>query len=175
MNIARYPLIFLLFLTSPNSQSQATQKGTAPAVASPTADAKPYWAGLSVADADVSAKWYEEKLHFTLTRKMDLPEHKLRIRFLDLNGFTLELITFEDSVSFEAVQKRVPELKDRDKLQGFLKLGFRVSNVDVLATELKRNGVKLMVEPTDDRAFGDRFIMLKDLDGNVLQFFQELK
>ena len=60
-------------------------------------------------------------------------------------------------------------------LLGFVKLGFQIAEVDALAAELKRDGTKLLMEPTEDREFHDRFLMLQDPDGNVLQFFQKLK
>lgn len=132
-------------------------------------------AGISVADAKASAKWYQQKLHFYIYKTMDLPEHHLKIVFLDLNGFSLELIQFAGAMSFEVVKKRVPELTDRDRLLGFVKLGFQIAEVDALAAELKRDGTKLLMEPTEDREFHDRFLMLQDPDGNVLQFFQKLK
>lgn len=147
----------------------------APASRAATYDAKPYWAGIVVADADASAAWYEVNLHFTITKEMNLPEHRLRIVFLDFNGFTLELIESKDSVSVKDVKNHIPALKDRDKLQGFIKLGFLVHDVDVLAAELKRKGVKLAMEPTDDPPFGTKFFLVEDNDGNVLQFFQFLK
>ena len=142
---------------------------------SPTAGAKPYWAGIVVPNADESAKWYQENLQFKLERKMDLPEHKLKIVFLELNGFNLELVELQGSLSFAMVQKQVPALKDRDHLQGFAKLGFLIENIDALASDLKRRGVKLRMEPTDDPPFGTRFLLVEDNAGNLLQFFQKLK
>jgi catechol 2,3-dioxygenase-like lactoylglutathione lyase family enzyme len=140
-----------------------------------TADAKAIWAGITVANLEVSRKWYEEKLGFKLVRNLDLPEHKLRIAFLELNGFTLELIAFQQSVSLSTIQSRLPELKDRDHLQGFVKLGFRIPNVGMLASALKANGVKLRMEPTNDPEFHDRFLLAEDPDSNTLQFFQEMR
>ena len=146
---------------------------SAPPVAS-TAGAKAIWAGITVSNLDASRKWYEEKLGFKLAKSMELPEHKLRIAFLNLNGFTLELIEFQETLSIATIKNRIPEFKDRDHLQGFVKLGFRVANVDALASALKANGAKLRMEPTNDREFHDRFFLVEDPDGNTLQFFQEL-
>lgn len=143
-------------------------------VSPPTADAKAVWSGIGVADLDISKKWYQEKLGFHPTKTIEFAQNGLRIAFLDLNGFTLELIEFKESVSMAAVKKRIPDLKDRDHLQGFLKLGFRISNVDALAAELKHSGVKLRMEPTNDRESKDRFLLVEDPDGNTLQFFQTL-
>ena len=73
------------------------------------------------------------------------------------------------------MRKRVPEIKERDNLHGFFKMGFLVSNVDGLAAELKRRGAMLLSEPSDDRAFGVRQLLVEDNAGNVLKFFQTLK
>lgn len=74
----------------------------------------------------------------------------------------------------DTVRKRVPEIKDRDNLNGFLKIGFLVSHVDGLAAELKRRGTTFVSEPSDDRAFGVRQFLVEDNAGNLLQFFQTL-
>lgn len=159
--------LFLAVL-APRFESQVAVRGS-------TEDARPYWAGIVVPNADATAKWYQDNLQFKFARKMDLPEHKLKIVFLELNGFNLELVELQDSVSFAAVQKQMPALKGRDQLQGFVKLGFMVKDVDALAVDLKRKGVKLRMEPTDDPPFGTRFLLVEDNAGNLLQFFQRLK
>ncbi len=145
-----------------------------PAIREATADARPYWIGLSVPDAEASAIWYQEKLHFTIKKRLVLPEHQLRIVFLELNGYTIELVESRTGTSFDAVRKRIPEIKDRDNLHGFFKCGFLVSNVDALAAELRGAGVKLVSKPSDDRAFGVRQFLVEDNAGNVLQFFSTL-
>jgi catechol 2,3-dioxygenase-like lactoylglutathione lyase family enzyme len=141
---------------------------------SPT-DARPFWIGLSVPDAEASASWYQEKLHFTVKKRLVLPEHQLRIVFLEVNGYTIELVESKAATSFETVHKRIPQVKERDNLNGFFKVGFLVRDVDALAAELKRTGVKLISEPSDDRAFGVRHFLVEDNAGNTLQFFATLK
>lgn len=138
-------------------------------------DAKPCWAAIVVPSAEASASWYERNLHFQVTKKMDLPDYKMKIVFLRLAEFNLELIERTDSVSFETVQKEVPAVKDRDRMQGFVKLGFMIRDVDKLAADLKREGVPLRMQPTNDAPFGVRFLLLEDNAGNLLQFFQPLK
>jgi len=172
--MTRCLIVFLIaFVGSNSANAQSTSNSNLPA-AKATATAKSVWAAIVVSDLDSSSKWYQDNLGYKITKKMDLPEHKLRIVFLQLNGFTLELIEFQESVAFDAVKKKVPELKDHDHLQGIVKLGFQISDVNALASALKARGVKLRMEPTDDPEFHDRFFLVVDPDGNTLQFFQEL-
>jgi len=141
---------------------------------SATAGARPVWVGISVPDVDASARWYQDKLHFTVARRMELPDHKLRIAFLALEGFTLELIELQGSVALDTLRSRPPEVA-RDQLQGFQKIGFQIRDVDRLAAELMRGGVSLVMAPTDDPPFGQRFFLVRDNAGNLLQFFQPLR
>lgn len=163
-------LIMLLTVAIPRTRAQVV------AASSPTlGDARPYWVGLSVPDAEASASWYREHLHFTVKKRLILPDRQLKIVFLELNGYSIELVENKNATSFDTVRKRVPEIKDRDNLHGVFKIGFLVGNVDGLAVELKRRGTRLVSEPSDDRAFGVRQFLVEDNAGNVLQFFQALK
>ena len=75
-----------------------------PASREATTAARPYWIGLSVPDAEASAIWYQEKLHFTIKKRLDLPEHQLRIVFLELNGYTIELVESGTATAFDTVR-----------------------------------------------------------------------
>ena len=163
-------LTMLLTVTIPLTSAQMV--GTSSSI---VADAHPYWVGLSVPDAEASASWYQEKLHFTIKKKLVVPEYQLKIVFLELNEYTIELVESKTATSFDTVRKRIPEIKDRDNLHGLFKIGFLVGNVDGLAAELKRGGTTLVSEPSDDRAFGVRQFLVEDNAGNMLQFFQTLK
>jgi hypothetical protein len=95
------------------------------------ATARPYLVSLSVANLDTSVRWYRDMLGFRETRRLNLPDSSLRIGFLELNGFRLELIEFKDSVSSAAIRSKFPAVDDQAKVQGFCKLAFAVTNVRV--------------------------------------------
>ena len=56
-----------------------------------------------------------------------------------------------------------------------LQLAFRVSpkQVDLCAEELLRQGIPLVLPPTD-QAFGHRTLFFRDPDGNLLEIFAEI-
>src|SRR5262249_6215067 len=70
--------------------------------------AKPYLVAISVSDLDRTVKWYGDNLSFTLIRRTDLPRYSLRLAFMELNNFQLELIEFKQSASFAAIRKQFP-------------------------------------------------------------------
>ena len=135
---------------------------------------KLYLVSLSVADLDETLKWYQNNLGFTVLEKKDLPKYSLRIAFIQLNGFVLELVEFTNSVSEESIRKRFPEVDDRAKIQGFGKLAFWVDDVDAMAGLLKSKQVNFVrnVEQ-DDEIFHTKWFIVTDNSGNWIQFFQK--
>jgi catechol 2,3-dioxygenase-like lactoylglutathione lyase family enzyme len=139
---------------------------------SPLATAHPYLMSLSVADLDVSVRWYCEMLGFRETRRLNMPNSSLRISFLELNGFRLELVEFKNSVSLAAIQAKFPTVDDRAKVQGFDKLAFAVTSVRDVAASLKSKKVKFVREVMQEKDTGETWFIVVDVDGNWLQFFE---
>ena len=139
---------------------------------SPLATAHPYLMSLSVADLDLSVRWYCEMLGFRETRRLNLPDSSLRISFLELNGFRFELVEFKNSVSLAAIQSKFPTVDDRAKVQGFGKLAFAVTSVRDVAASLKSKKVKFVREVTREKDTGETWFIVEDVDGNWLQFFE---
>jgi catechol 2,3-dioxygenase-like lactoylglutathione lyase family enzyme len=176
MNFQRVTLfvlsIVLLTLLAPAQEKDAGNRNDASGI---LRSARPYQVSISVADLDETVKWYRENLGFVMIKKMDLPKYALRIAFVELGGFQLELIEFKQSVSYEAIQKLFPSVDDRAKVQGLGKLAFLVSDIAAVAERLKKKGVKFVRDVTDDNDFGVKWFMVEDNSGNVIQFFQKIK
>ncbi len=133
---------------------------------------QPYLAGVAVGDVAASSKWYEAKLGFETYRRMDLPEHGLKIVFLRSGSFRLELVEKAGAVPLRTL---VPGLTDEMKVLGLKKLAFAVSDIDKVATRLRGQGVRFVVEPFDDAPMKLRSFVVADPDGNELQFVQETR
>jgi hypothetical protein len=99
-------------------------------------------------------------------------DSSLRISFLELNGFRLELVEFKNSVSLAAIQSKFPTVDDRAKVQGFDKLPFAMTRVRDVAASLKSKKVKFVREVTQEKDIGETWFIVEDVDGNWLQFFE---
>ena len=139
------------------------------------ASAHPYLVSASVANLDTAVRWYTEVLGFREVRRLNLPEHALRISFVELSGFRLELIESKGSVSLSSIQSKFPEVSDRAKVQGFGKLAFTVASIETLATWLKSQKVSFVRDVTLDQETGEKWLIIEDMDGNWLQFFEARK
>ena len=133
---------------------------------------EPRLVALSVASLDDTIRWYQQNLGFKLKEQKDFPQASLRIAFLELDGFELELVEDRKSVSFAAIQSALPQADDRSKVQGMVKLAFTVENLEALAARMKDNGVKFQMGLTkSNRESGVSFFIVRDNNGNWLQFF----
>jgi len=132
---------------------------------------RPYLIGIGVANVETSANWYEEMLGFKTFRRMDLPDHGLKIAFLERGSFRLELVEKKGAAS---LRHYAPGLKDEMMVHGLKKYAFLIHDLDVAATKLKAKKVRFVVEPFDDQAMKLRSFIVADPDGNLIQFMQEL-
>ena len=147
------------------------------AAAVPEADVtRPHTAGLSVADADAAAAWYEEMLGFRVFKRMDVRERDIHLVFLERNGFQLELVELPDASPVAALQKSPDDdLRNRRAdVHGFFKLGLLVADADAVAAHLEALDVPLKRPLTDDEPFGIRYFLVQDPDGNTWQIIEKL-
>ena len=132
---------------------------------------KPHTIGIVVNDIEKSTKWYEDVLELKLYKEISFPEYdSLKINFLKGNEFEFELM--EKKTSF-TIQKYVPGYNLNDKpLLGFSKVAFTVAKIEQLYDRLKKKNVTEVLGITEDKEFGSKYFIIKDLDGNILQFIQ---
>lgn len=142
-----------------------------PAVRPPSARLTPYLVALSVANVDSSFAWYRRLLGFQPLRAPYAPVSGIRIGFLIQGDFRLELI---EAVGARPRRSALPDSTRAASLQGFIKLAFRISNLDSAATVFRRAGVPFLFGPATDSSFRVRHFIIADPDGNALQFFQPL-
>ena len=134
-------------------------------------DIRPVWLALSVADANAIAGWYQEHLGFHEVDRLELPQRKMLIIFLKAGDFMLEIAQRADSVDPES---RLG-VGNKSQVRGLYKFGFRVENLEAKAAEMRKAGVNFHGELFDDERFGVKTVIVKDVEGNLVQLFQELK
>lgn len=132
----------------------------------------PYRATISVSDLNKISDWYQNVLGFQFSRRIDFDKYGVHIHILELNGFGLELIEKQGAKS---KKERMPDLVDSTLLHGLTKIAFFVEDIDVLADDLKEKNVKVVFDITDDPDDKSSWMIIEDPDGNVIQFFAELK
>jgi len=132
---------------------------------------KPYTVGIFVSDIDKSSRWYAKVFDMKLTKELSFPEYdSLKINFLEGNDFRIEMI--EKNTAF-SITEYVSDYNLNDKpLIGFFKIAFLVPDIQRIYDQLKTFNVEVLYEITEDTQFDSKFFIIKDLDGNLIQFIQ---
>jgi catechol 2,3-dioxygenase-like lactoylglutathione lyase family enzyme len=122
---------------------------------------------LSTPDASATARWYQENLGFHLIKQGQMGKG-LRFALLRYDDNILELIQNPEA---RPLAQAVPGIKDPFEIHGIFKLGFTVHNFDDVFADLTQRGVKVDFKITKLNDLGLRAFGIRDLDGNLIQFF----
>ena len=144
----------------------AQQPGPPPAFNEPSGS----FFALSVKNLDATAAWYKQKLGFHEIKQSASPDGKSRAIILERDGAVLELIHHKQAVSGNALMKGYKTYL----VHGIFKVGFIVDDVDHTLQRLKANGVPVYNGPFNDEALHMRSFLIRDNEGNIIQFFSKV-
>jgi catechol 2,3-dioxygenase-like lactoylglutathione lyase family enzyme len=147
-------------------------QGQNPGGADPLSGFRPYLIGISVPDLQQAATWYEQKLGFKRggSEKTDTGTALI---VEESPGIAVELLQFGGSFS---IRRSNPDYDTASgKLQGIVKIGFAVDNLEAAVADLKRKQVRVIREITELKSFNVKFFLIEDNNGNVIQLFQARK
>jgi catechol 2,3-dioxygenase-like lactoylglutathione lyase family enzyme len=126
---------------------------------------------VTVPDLDVAAKWYVEKFGLRIVKNHAMrADNKAAVTVLQGNGFTVELIWLADAMPLSNV---APQLKGLQDIQGILKAGVFIDDLDAAHEELKSRDVNMAFEILYEKSMDCRMFAIRDNNGNILQFFGE--
>ncbi len=130
---------------------------------------EPHAVTLSVPDIEEAVQWYSGKLGFQEVQRKEYPEFNLSLVFLELNDFQIELI--RDGHASPGISR--PDPPQHTSTFGISQITFRTSDLDTLKTALESRDVPIVWE-FENLELGGRFIFIRDLNGNLIQFLQLL-
>ena len=122
---------------------------------------------LSTPDASASARWYEEKLGYHPVKNGSMGKN-LRFALLRSGDNIVELIQNPEA---RPLAKAAPGIRDPFEIHGVFKIGFTVRSLDAVLADLKGRGVKIEFSVTTLNDLGMRSFGVRDIDGNLIQFF----
>lgn len=121
---------------------------------------------ISVKNLDKAVEWYANHLDFTIESTAENDERKGVL--MTRKGCILELAEFTGATDLKEIKSNI----ESHELFGIFKIGFITSNIEESFKALEESDVEIFFSivdlPNGKRTFG-----VKDLEGNIIQFFGE--
>lgn len=135
--------------------------------------------GLCVRDVQLAAEFYCTAMGFeevgrmkvddaASARLLGVPDLVLDLRYLQRDGFRLELLGYDSPGTVGEVGPR-----PMNGL-GFTHLSFRVDDIDDLLDAIVANGGRMLTDRTVMFDGGNRGVMATDPDGNLLELIERI-
>src|SRR5690606_25770436 len=135
-------------------------------------DIKPYRIGIIVTDLDVATTWYTTIFDVDLKEEFSFLEWGMRVNLLQNEQLKFELVSRNQ---FYTPQELVPDYDLREKpINGFYKMTFEVIDIQHIYNKCKEQNAAIYFELNTDEKLKIKSFSIKDPDGNVLQFVEEL-
>jgi hypothetical protein len=133
----------------------------------------PSLVAIQISNIDSSEKWYKDNLGFIVEDKKEFPNSGIKVSRLKIEGFDLELVENEKSISRNEILKKYPK---GSEIQGFVKLTFITNNIDEADIYLKKNGVKYLFDLQKSNRLSKenhKWLIISDPDGNWIQLISK--
>ena len=125
--------------------------------------------GISVADVERSARWYEENLGMVRRKSATFPKGKVII----LAAPNLEVEIIQHAAAVDA--RKQLNIREDYLARGIFKVGFYVDDLDATVARLKQHKVKFYYDHGRDEELHLKFAIIADDDGNTIQLFEAMK
>ena len=126
----------------------------------------PFFSALIVSDIDAAIHWYTDVFSLKLHNKTENRERGFKQANMGNDDMLIELVELKSSRSRKEVEQQ------GSRVAGYYKLGFAVSDFDAWHQKLKVKGVEFFGRTVTDVVSGKRTFLVKDVDGNTIQFFE---
>lgn len=135
----------------------------------PLSSARLHSVTLSVPNLDEGLAWYTSKLGLRLVARKDYPQFGLRLAFLELRGWVVELI--EDSHAVPGAAR--PDPPRHTATHGISQFCLEIDDLAAVKAELAAREVPIAWE-FENLELGARFLFIRDPHGNLIQYLQRL-
>ncbi len=129
---------------------------------------KPYFSAMVVKNVDSASRWYSAVFGLKVTKEINDSPNVNHVIILESPAWLLELLQLKGAVERNSILQDKPR---GTQIQGHFKTGFKVTDMDDCLKRLAWLSIIPDRIYTDD-ATKKRNFLLKDPDGNWLQFFE---
>lgn len=130
-------------------------------------DIRPHLMAVFTDSIASTKSWYENNMGFTMFWSKDIPEHKVKVRLLEHDGFNLELLQLNNVI------RKTTLLPDSINISGFSKVTFLSNAFDSLYTNMTNNQVNFYMDSTKSNSdWAKKHFVVFDDTNNLIQIIE---
>ena len=124
---------------------------------------------ISTSNVDSVSTWYENVFSLKLQKKINTPDGNIAIRILGNDFLQIEIMQRKDAKG--RAECNVPA-DQAYKIHGYFKTGLYVKDLKNAESYFKNKNVAIKIPIFEDKELKMRSFIIKDADGNTLQFIE---
>jgi catechol-2,3-dioxygenase len=125
---------------------------------------------LTVKNADSVANWYSATFQLRSLKEINDTAMGAVVRIIGNDNIVIEILQLKD-----AKPAKDFGLASTFQMHGFVKVGFFVKSLDEVVSYFNQKNIKIKYGPFNDEASKTKNLIISDFEGNLVQFFDDIK
>ena len=125
---------------------------------------------LTVKNADSVANWYTSTFNLKTLKEINDSERGVVVKIIGNDNLVIEILQMKDSKPAKDLG-----LNSTFQMHGFVKAGFFVKSLEDAQKHFDQKNIKIMYGPFNDESTKTKNLIISDVEGNLLHFFEDIK
>ena len=125
---------------------------------------------LTVKNADSVANWYTATFQLKSLKEINDTAMGVVVKIIGNENVVIEILQMKDSKT-----SKDWGLKSNFQMHGFVKVGFFVKSLDEVQKYFNQKNIKILHGPFNDESSRTKNLIISDCEGNLVQFFEDVK
>ena len=125
---------------------------------------------ITVKNADSVANWYSSTFQLRSLKEINDTAMGAVVRIIGNDNMIIEILQLKDAKPAKDLG-----LGSTFQLHGFVKVGFFVKSLDEAVKYFTQKNIKIKYGPFNDEASKTKNLIISDNEGNLIQFFEDMK
>lgn len=125
---------------------------------------------LTVKNADSVANWYTSAFQLKTIKVINDTAMGAVVRIIGNDNMVIEILQLKD-----AKPPKDLGLTTSFQVHGFVKVGFFVNGLDEVQKHFNQKNIEIRYGPFNDESTRTKNLIISDCEGNLVQFFEDIK
>ena len=125
---------------------------------------------ITVKNADSVANWYSTTFQLRSLKEINDTSMGAVVKIIGNDNMVIEILQLKDAKPAKDIG-----LTSTFQMHGFVKVGFFVKSLDEVQKHFSQKNIKIRYGPFNDESTRTKNLIISDCEGNLVQFFEDIK